>query len=50
MTLAVLVNPPPVTVIVAVLFPGLAVVVFMLAMIVPFFVPEAGLSDSQEAL
>lgn len=48
-TVAVLVKPPLVTVIVAVLFPGLAVVVFTLATIDPFFGPDVGLSESQEA-
>lgn len=48
-TLAVLVIPPPVTVIVAVLLPRLAFAVFTLAVMVPLFEPDAGLSDNQEA-
>ncbi len=46
---AVLVTPPLVTVMVARLFPGLALAVFTLAVITPFLVPDVGLSDSQEA-
>ncbi len=50
LTIAVFVTPPLITVIVAGLFPGLALAVFMLAVITPFFGPDVGLSDSQEAL
>jgi hypothetical protein len=49
-TLTVLVMPPPVTVITAVLLPRLAVAVFTLAAIVPLLEPDVGLRDNQEAL
>jgi hypothetical protein len=49
-TVAVLVMPPLVTVMVAELFPGLALAVFTLAVIFPLFEPDVGLSDNQEAL
>jgi hypothetical protein len=49
-TFTVLVMPPPVTVITAVLVPRLAVAVFTLAVIVPLLEPDVGLSDNQEAL
>jgi len=48
-TFTVLVIPPPVTVITALLVPRLAVEVFTLAVIVPLFEPDVGLSDNQEA-
>jgi hypothetical protein len=48
-TFTVRVMPPPVTVMVAVLLPRLAVEVFTLAVIVPLFEPDVGLSDNQEA-
>lgn len=48
-TLMVLVIPPPVTVIVAELLPRLAVEVFTLAVMVPLFEPDVGLSDNQVA-
>lgn len=47
---AVLVTPPLVTVMMARLIPSLALAVFMLAVITPFFWPDVGLSDSQETL
>jgi hypothetical protein len=49
-TVMVLVIPPPVTVMVAVLLPRLAFAVFTLAVTVPLFEPDVGLSDNQEAL
>lgn len=49
-TLTVLVIPPPVTVIVAVLLPRLTFAVFTLAVIVPLVEPDVGLIDNQEAL
>ena len=49
-TLSVLVIPPPITVIVAVLLPRLAFAVFTLAVRVPLFEPEVGLTVNQEAL
>jgi hypothetical protein len=49
-TLTVLVIPPPVAVIVAVLLPRLAFAVFTLAVIVPLVEPDVGLIDNQEAL
>lgn len=48
-TLAVLVIPPPVTVIVPVWFPIARLAVFTLAVMVPLLEPDAGLSDNQEA-
>ena len=48
LTLTVLVIPPPVTVIVAILLlPRLAVDVFTLAVTVPLFEPDVGVSDNQ---
>ena len=49
-TLTVLVIPPPITVMVAVLLPRLAFAVFTLAVRVPLFEPEVGLTVNQEAL
>ena len=49
-TEAVLVTPLPVTVIVALLVPTAAVVMFTLAVTVPFSDPDDGLTVSQEAL
>lgn len=49
-TVAVLAKPPLVTVMVAELFPWLALAVFTLAVIIPLLVPDIGLSDNQEAL
>ena len=49
-TFAVLIKPPLVTVMVVELFPRVALAVFTLATIVPFFEPDIGLSDNQEAL
>ena len=42
--------PPPITVMVAELFPWVAVAVFTLAVMVPLLEPDIGLSDSQDAL
>ena len=49
-TFTVLVMPPPITVMVAELFPWVAVAVFTLAVMVPLLEPDIGLSDSQDAL
>ena len=49
-TVTVLVMPPPVTVIVAVFAPRTAVAVFTLAVIVPLFEPDVGLTVSHDAL
>lgn len=49
-TVAVLVTLPLVMVMMAALFPGLALAVFMFAVIVPLFDPDVGLSDNQGAL
>jgi hypothetical protein len=49
-TFTVLVIPPPVTVITALLVPRLAVEVFTLAVMVPLLEPDAGLTVNQEAL
>lgn len=48
-TFTVRVRPPLVTVMVVELFPWVAVVVFTLAVMVPLFEPDVGVSDSQEA-
>ncbi len=48
-TFTVLVVPPPVTVISALFVPRLAVEVFTLAVTVPLFEPDVGLSDNQVA-
>lgn len=47
-TLAVLVIPPPITVIVPGWFPIARVAVFTLTVTVPLFVPDVALSDNQE--
>ena len=49
-TVTVLVIPPPVTVIVALFGPRTAVAVFTLAVIVPLFEPDVGLTVSHDAL
>jgi hypothetical protein len=49
-TFTVRVIPPPVTVIIALLLPRVAVEVFTLAVRVALFEPEVWLSDSQDAL
>ena len=49
-TFTVRVMPPPVTVMVAVLLPRLAVEVFTLAVIVPLFEPDVGLTVNHVAL
>jgi hypothetical protein len=49
-TFTVLVIPPPVTVMAAWLLPGLAVDVFTLAVIVPLFEPDVGLTVNHDAL
>lgn len=48
-TFTVLILPPLVTVMVAVLFPWVALAVFTLAVMVPLFEPDVRLSDNQEA-
>jgi hypothetical protein len=48
-TLTVLLIPPPVIVMVAVLLPRLALAVFTLAVIVPLFEPDVGLRVSHVA-
>jgi hypothetical protein len=48
MTLAVLVIPPPITVIVPVWFPIAMLAVFILTVMVPLFEPDVALSDNQE--
>lgn len=49
-TVPVLVIPPPLTVMTAVLVPRLAVEVLTLTVMVPLFEPDVGLTVSQEAL
>ena len=49
-TVTVLVIPPPVTVIAALFGPRTAVAVFTLAVIVPLFEPDVGLTVSHDAL
>lgn len=49
-TVTILVIPPPVIVMVAVLSPRLAFAVFTMAVMVPLFEPDVTLSDSQEVL
>lgn len=50
MTLAVLVIPPPITVIVPAWFPIAMLAVFILTVMVPLFEPNVVLSDNQETL
>lgn len=49
-TFAVLVIPPPITVIAPVWFPIARLAVFTMAVMVPLFEPDVTLSDNQEAL